>query len=90
MSEPLQLRIDPTPNPHAVKVTTNRVITTQGKTYRGDPTAVEAPWAKALLSIPGVVGVYAINNFLSINKTPDVEWDAILPQIHQALHVLQE
>ena len=85
MAEPLQIVIGATPNPNAVKLTLNRIITSQGETYRGDPASVSAPWAKALLTIPGVLGVYAINNFISMNKAPEAEWDAIVPQAEAGL-----
>lgn len=85
MSEPLNLRVDPTPNPHALKFTLNRLVSAQGKTYRGDPAAADAPWAQALLAIPGVVGVYGVNQFISINKAPEASWEAIVPQARAGL-----
>ena len=85
MSEPVEISISPTPNPHAMKFTLNRAVAVKGETYRGDPAAVPAPWAKALLSIPGIVGVYGVNNFISANKTPESDWNVILPQIDSAL-----
>lgn len=85
MSEPLEILVEGTPNPNAAKLTLNRTVATKGETYRGDPAAVGAPWAKALLGIPGVIGVFGINNFISINKSPDVQWDAIIPQAEEGL-----
>lgn len=88
MPESLEIVVSATPNPHAVKCTLNRTVAAKGETYRGDPSAVPAPWAKALLSIPGIVGVYGVNNFISMNKQPDVAWDAILPRAEAALRAL--
>lgn len=85
MSVPLDIQVSPTPNPHAMKLTLNRTVAATGETYRGDPVAVASPWAKALLRIPGVVGVYGINNFISMSKTPEAEWNGILPQAEAAL-----
>ncbi len=85
MSVPVEIAVSETPNPNAMKFTLNRPVAEKGETYRGDPAAVSAPWAKALLGIPGVVGVYGINNFISINKTPDSEWAVIVPQAEAAL-----
>ena len=96
MPEPVEVSVSPTPNPHAMKFTLNRTVAVKGETYRlpaatgaaqagGDPAAVPAPWAKALLSIPGIVGVYGVNNFISANKTPESDWNVILPQIDSAL-----
>ena len=32
-----------------------------------------------------IVGVYGINNFISMNKQSDVAWDAIIPKAEDAL-----
>ena len=85
MPDSLEIVVSATPNPHAVKFTLNRTVATKGETYRGDPAVVPSPWAKALLSIPGIVGVYGVNNFISMNKQPDVEWDVIVPAAELAL-----
>ena len=84
MAEPLQVSVSPTPNPNALKFTLNRVICDRGLTYR-DASSAEAPWAKALLTIPGVVGVFGINTFISISKQPEASWEAIVPQAEAAL-----
>lgn len=85
MAEPLQILVGATPNPNAVKLTLNRTLASRGETYRGDPAGVSVPWAKALLAIPGVLGVYAVNNFVSINKAPEADWDTIVPQAEAGL-----
>ena len=81
----LDIIVGGTPNPNAVKLTLNRTVATKGETYRGDPSVITAPWAKALLSIPGIVGVFGINNFISVNKTPEASWEAIIPKAQEAL-----
>ncbi len=90
MPEPLEILVGGTPNPNAVKLTLNRTVATKGETYRGDPSAIGAPWAKALLSIPGIVGVFGINNFISVNKTPEASWEAIIPKAQEALRQVWE
>lgn len=84
MGEALEIAVQATPNPNAAKFTLNRVVAAQGTTYR-DAASAEAPWAKQLLGIPGVVQVFAINNFVSVNKAPDAAWDAIVPQVERVL-----
>ena len=83
MPDPLTIAVDPTPNPNAMKFTLNRLVAAKGETYR-DP-ASAAPWAKALLSIPGLVGVYGVNTFISVNKRPEASWEAIVPAAEAAL-----
>lgn len=85
MSEALEIVVDATPNPHAMKFTLNRTVAATGETYRGDPASVPVPWAKALLSIPGIVGVYGINRFISVSKQAEAAWDDIIPQAETAL-----
>ena len=84
MAEPVEVFVDETPNPHALKFTLNRLVTPPGKTYR-DAASADAPWAKALLGIPGVIGVFGINNFISVNKAPEADWDIIIPLAESAL-----
>jgi len=84
MADSLEIMVDGTPNPNAVKFTLNRTVAAQGKTYR-DAASADAPWAKALLGIPGIVQVFAVTNFISVTKTPDADWEAILPQAEAGL-----
>ncbi|MBI4003903.1 MAG: NifU N-terminal domain-containing protein [Candidatus Omnitrophica bacterium] len=84
MAEPLEIVAQGTPNPNAAKFTLNRVVAAQGKTYR-DPAAADAAWAKQLLTIPGVTQVFAINNFVSVNKRPEADWNVIGPHVERVL-----
>ena len=84
MAESLQITRQETPNPNALKWTLNRVMAAQGTTYR-EGVVASAPWAQALLRIPGIIQVFALNNFLSISKTPEADWDTLVPQVEQVL-----
>ena len=88
MPDAITITPSPTPNPHALKLTLNRTVAQRGETYRGDPAAAGAPWAVALLRIPGVLGVYGVNNFISISKDEKALWDAIVPQAEAALRTV--
>ncbi len=83
MPEALTIVVDATPNPNAMKFTLNRIVAAKGETYRDPLTA--ASWAKGLLSIPGVIGVYGVNTFISVNKQPDADWETIIPTAEAAL-----
>ena len=84
MSETLEISIQGTPNPNAAKFTLNRPVTERGATYRDAATAEEG-WAKQVLEVPGVVQVFALNNFISVNKTSDAQWGDIEPKVEQIL-----
>ena len=83
-SQPLEISVQGTPNPNAAKFTLNRVVATQGATYR-DAAGAAAAWAKELLGIPGVTQVFAINNFISVTKRPEADWSLIGPRVEQIL-----
>ena len=80
----LDIAAQPTPNPNAVKFTLNRQVAAQGKTYR-EAAAADAPWAKQLLSLPGVVQLFAVNDFISVSKAPEADWAGLVPQIEAVL-----
>ena len=84
MSDPLEIVVQPTPNPNALKFTLNRTVASQGRTFRA-PAPADAPWAQGLLQLPGVTQVFALQNFVSVSKSTEADWTALSPQIQQVL-----
>ena len=82
MTELVEISVQGPPNPNAAKFTLNRTVATQSATYR-DAASAEAEWARQRLQIPGVVQVFALNDFVSVNKSPDAEWNVISSQAEQ-------
>ncbi|SDI66728.1 NifU N-terminal domain-containing protein [Alteribacillus bidgolensis] len=79
----MEVQAQSTPNPNAVKFTADQVIF-DGSTSlkKGDET--DHPIAKALLQIEGVDNIFGYNDFVTVNKTMDAEWDDLMPKIQQA------
>ena len=84
MADPLQLEAQATPNPNALKFTLNRVVAAQGTTYR-EASQAAAGWARELLGIPGVTQVFALQQFISVTKRPEADWNQLGPQVEQIL-----
>jgi len=84
MSEPIQVTLQPTPNPNAIKFTLNRTVSTEGKTFRPEE-PVEVAWAKDVLEIPGITQLFTINNFISVTKEDAVQWNDVAPKVEQIL-----
>jgi hypothetical protein len=84
MADAVEITVEGTPNPNAAKFTLNRVVATQGTTYR-DPASAPVEWAKRILSLPGVAQVFAVNNFISVTKRPEADWHHLAPQVEQVL-----
>ncbi|MFB4162824.1 NifU N-terminal domain-containing protein [Alteribacillus sp. JSM 102045] len=81
----MEVQAQSTPNPNAVKFTADQVIF-DGSTSlkKGDDT--DHPIAKALLQIEGVDNIFGYNDFVTVNKTMDAEWDDLMPKIQQAFN----
>ena len=84
MASTVELYFDETPNPNAIKITLSCPVVPSGKTYKDAATA-DAPWAKALLGIDGIIGVFGVNNFISAQKTEPADWEVLIPQMDAAL-----
>ena len=74
---------EPTPNPNSLKITTNAGAFTEGgmESFASADEARDHPLARQLFSIPGVVNVFILPQFLTVTKTPESNWNAILPAI---------
>jgi|RhiMetdeSRZDD1v2_1073273.scaffolds.fasta_scaffold3908113_1 hypothetical protein len=86
MSDDLQIRIEPTPNPNAVKLSTNRPLAEgRAQSYTDPAQAFASPLARALFAVPGVVGVFLLRDFVTVTRDPDAAWETILPSAEGAL-----
>lgn len=78
-------RIGPTPNPNAVRVGLGRPIFPIALSFSSAAQAEGHPLARALFGIPGVRGVFCLNDFISITKDPEVEWSDLEPRVAAVL-----
>ena len=79
------LEVQPTPNPNALKFVLNRAIAEQPTSFFNSESAKSHPVASALFSIPGVTSVLLLGDFVTVNKRPDVKWNAITPRVKAIL-----
>ncbi|HEX2065369.1 MAG TPA: NifU N-terminal domain-containing protein [Candidatus Thermoplasmatota archaeon] len=79
-----RLRFDPTPNPNAMKVTSEGNFC-NGSKIVSRPEQATSPLSKALLEVPGVQSLFFLNDFVTVTKRPEAEWDTILPHVQAAL-----
>ncbi len=54
-----------------------RIDTTRGE-------GVDSPFAQAMLAFDGVASVFGINDFVTITREPDADWDAIVCAVEEA------
>lgn len=74
-----------TPNPHALKFHVG--VAMSQRTLLPDQHDPEDPLAP-LLDVPGVVSVFAVEDFVTVLKRPELEWDDALPKVRAHLEAL--
>jgi hypothetical protein len=76
----------PTPNPNAMKFTLDIVLPEMVNAT--DPAAAAGqPLAQAIFAVDGVVGVFGTNDFVTVSKTPEAEWQPIVAAVTEILRV---
>lgn len=78
VKSPVMLYTEQTPNPESLKFVTNRMLFKGTADYREENLAREwSPLASALFDFPYVKGVYICNNFVTVTKEFNYNWDDI-------------
>jgi len=81
----ININIQNTPNPNSIKISTDQTLFEGPRSTslkKGD--ATDHPLAAALLSIEGIDNIFGIRDFVTVSKTEDADWDAILPLVEEA------
>lgn len=76
------VRPETTPNPNAIKFTTDKLIfkgTDSISVMPGDTS--EHAILNDLMEIDGVDNVFGYQHFITVNKQFDVEWDGLVDQV---------
>ena len=71
---PVEIRIDPTPNPNSLKFTVSTAVAPRPSTFANPAAAEQDPLAKKLFAIDGVRSVFMINNFVTVTTAPEADW----------------
>ncbi|TAE90125.1 MAG: NifU family protein [Bacteroidetes bacterium] len=82
----LDVYSEATPNPETMKFVFNRMILPdQTADFPTVDTTANSPLAKNLFEFNFVNGVFIMNNFVTITRVPDVEWEEIIPIMKEFL-----
>ena len=69
--------IETTPNPNSMKLNLSETLATT-RTYTTTEKASAPPIVQQLLQIEGVISIFGTASFLTLNRNPRVDWQAIL------------
>ncbi len=76
---PVMLYTEQTPNPESLKFVTNRMLYEGTADFQESEVAEEwSPLAKELFDLPYVKGVYICNNFVTVTKEPNFNWEDLM------------
>ena len=74
------IQTEATPNPATLKFLPGRPVMDEGTFEARDAAQAErSPLAKAILELPGVTGVFFSNDFISVTKGGEGEWQHLRP-----------
>lgn len=78
----LEVRVEGTPNPHAAKFTLDRPLPVEESRSYFDPESAEGDeLAESLFEIRGVRALLMVDNFVTVTKAEDVEWDDLVDDV---------
>ena len=70
--------VDLTPNPHALKFILNeKILNLETRQFSNKEEAENDPFAKGIFEIDGVVSVFYMDKFVSIEKSKEANWGQI-------------
>src|ERR1700761_9603718 len=75
-----------TPNPETMKFVANKLLY-PGKSidFPDESAAGPSPLAKELFAFPFIRSVFIASNFVTLTKTPETNWDDVIPSIRAFL-----
>jgi len=82
-----EIQVTPTPNPNSLKFTLGEgEFIDSGMESFNSPVEAEAhPLGSRLFSLPGVINIFILPEFLTITKHPAEDWDALIPKVEAAI-----
>ena len=66
--------VQSTPNPNAAKFILDKPVSENPTSFFNAAQAQNHPLASKLFAIEGVSSLLLLGSFITVNKTPDVEW----------------
>jgi hypothetical protein len=73
----------PTPNPDAMKFTLD--VTLPEMINVTSPAEASTDFTRALFAVPGVAGVFGVNDFVTVTRTPGADWAPIIAALEEAV-----
>jgi hypothetical protein len=77
----MSVQARPTPNPNAMKFTLPARIFPQPLSFASRAEADTHPLAAAIFALGGVYNIFMVQDFVTVNKLPEMTWEALIVPI---------
>ena len=81
MPDVIEVQVQTTPNPNALKFSVGRRLSSGARTVTSPLDALGDPLAARLLAVPGVRRLFFLNDFVTVIRVPGAEWEPIIAQV---------
>jgi len=83
-SIPFNIYTEMTPNPETMRFVVNQILLNNiSADFPEEAGAKESPLASELFGFPFVKGIFIMNNFVTVTRQPDTDWDEIIPVLKE-------
>ena len=73
----------PSPNPNALKFELD-ITLPDTISFSSAADAAGNSFAAAVFAAPGVVSIFGVNDFVTVNRQPDADWEPIIAAVQAA------
>lgn len=80
---PITVYAESTPNPAVMKFVANKKLASEVYEFKNIEEVINSPLAQALLKFPFVKEVFFNNNYISVTKYEEVEWQEIMMELRE-------
>ena len=81
------IRFQPTPNPNAGKFIVDRKVVegTSSKSFYNADDAADHPLAAALFEVEGVASLFMVDDFVTVTKHTEADWNTLIPKVQAVM-----
>ena len=81
----MTVRVQPTPNPNAMKFVLPRALFARPLSFTSARSAAGHAPAEQIFALQGVYNVFMVQDFVTVNKLPDVAWEPLTAAVQTIL-----
>lgn len=80
------IRIEPTPNPHTMKITVSEEKADMKSATYKEVTDGAPDFINNILRLEDITSVFHALDFVSVDKDPRADWEVLIPQIEETFN----